>query len=123
MSCHLQIVTVLCLSFQFGFLFFFFAIAVTRTSNAVLNKSGESGDPRGNAFSFALQGMMWAGLPWRLRDKEFACQLRRHGFDPLVGNSLEKKIATHSSILAWIIPWADEPGGLQSMGSQRVEHD
>ena len=36
---------------------------------------------------------------------------------------LEKEIATHSSILAWEIPWTEEPGGLQSMGSQRVEHD
>ena len=36
---------------------------------------------------------------------------------------LEKGMATHSSILAWRIPWTDEPGGLQSMGSQRVGHD
>ena len=36
---------------------------------------------------------------------------------------LEKKMATHSSILAWEIPWAEEPGGLQSMGSQRVGHN
>ena len=35
---------------------------------------------------------------------------------------LEKGMATHSSVLAWRIPWAEEPGGLQSMGSQRVEH-
>ena len=34
--------------------------------------------------------------------------------------SLEKGMATHSSILAWRIPWTEEPGGLQSMGSQRV---
>ena len=33
---------------------------------------------------------------------------------------LEKGMATHSSILAWRIPWTEEPGGLQSMGSQRV---
>ena len=33
---------------------------------------------------------------------------------------LEKEMATHSSILAWRIPWTEEPGGLQSMGSQRV---
>ena len=32
-------------------------------------------------------------------------------------------MATHSSILAWRIPWTEEPGGLQSMGSQRVGHD
>ena len=36
---------------------------------------------------------------------------------------LEKGMATHSSILAWRIPWTEEPGGLQSMGSQRVRHD
>ena len=36
---------------------------------------------------------------------------------------LEKKKATHSSILAWKIPWMEKPGRLQSMGSQRVGHD
>ena len=36
---------------------------------------------------------------------------------------LEKEMATHSCILAWKIPWMEEPGRLQSMGSQRVEHD
>ena len=36
---------------------------------------------------------------------------------------LEKEMATHSSILAWAIPWTEEPGGLQSKGSQRVGHD
>ena len=39
------------------------------------------------------------------------------GKDPL-----EKEVATHSCILAWRIPWTEEPGGLQSMGSQRVGH-
>jgi len=36
---------------------------------------------------------------------------------------LEKEMATHSSILAWEIPWTEKPGGLQSVGSQRVRHD
>ena len=36
---------------------------------------------------------------------------------------LEKEISTHCSILAWKIPWMEEPGRLQSMGSQRVRHD
>ena len=36
---------------------------------------------------------------------------------------LEKEMATHSGILAWKIPWTEEPGGLQPMGSQRVSHD
>ena len=40
------------------------------------------------------------------------------GKDPL-----EKEMATHSSILAWKIPWTEEPGGLRSIGLQRVGHD
>ena len=36
---------------------------------------------------------------------------------------LEKEMASHSSILAWEIPWTEEPGGLQSMELQRVRHD
>ena len=48
-------------------------------------------------------------------------------FSDLIGASLvaqlEKEKATHSSILAWKISWTEEPGGLQSMGSQRVGHD
>ena len=38
-------------------------------------------------------------------------------------DSLEKEMAAHSSILAWRIPWTEEPGGLQSVGLQRVGHD
>ena len=38
-------------------------------------------------------------------------------------DTLEQEMATHSSILAWEIPWTEQPGGLQSMGSQRVQHD
>ena len=36
---------------------------------------------------------------------------------------LEEEMATHSSVLAWEIPWTEEPGGLQPMGSQRVSHN
>ena len=36
---------------------------------------------------------------------------------------LEKEMSTHSSILTWRIPWIEEPGGLQFMGSRRVRHD
>ena len=38
-------------------------------------------------------------------------------------DSLEKEMATHSSILSWRIPWMEKPGGLQSRESQRVGHD
>ena len=46
-------------------------------------------------------------------------QVRSLGWEDL----LEKEMATHSSIPAWRIRWTEEPGGLQSMGSQRVGHD
>ena len=36
---------------------------------------------------------------------------------------LEKEMSTHSTVLAWEMPWTEEPGGIQSMGSQRVGHD
>ena len=38
-------------------------------------------------------------------------------------DTLEKEMATYASVLAWRIPWTEKPGGLQSMGSQRVRHD
>ena len=46
-------------------------------------------------------------------------QVRSLGWE----DPLEKEMAAHSSTLAWRIPWREEPGGLQSMGSQRVGHD
>ena len=50
--------------------------------------------------------------------------MRETWIRPLGGEDpLEKEMATHSSILAWKTPWMEEPGGLQSMGSQRVGYD
>ena len=45
------------------------------------------------------------------------------GLIPGLGGSLEKEMATDARILTWEIPWTEEPGGLKSMGSQRVLHD
>jgi len=45
------------------------------------------------------------------------------GLTPGLGRSLEEEMATHSSILAWRIPWTEESGGLQSIGLQRVGHN
>ena len=42
---------------------------------------------------------------------------------PASGRSPEEEMATHCSILAWKIPWTEEPGGLQSTGLQRIRHD
>ena len=56
-------------------------------------------------------------LPARARDKT--------GRFPSLGpeDPLEEDMATHSSVLAWRLPWTEEPGGLQSVGSQRVKHN
>ena len=61
-----------------------------------------------------------------LTGKESACSAGDIGDLGLIPGSkdpLEKAMATYSSILAWRIPWTEEPGRLQSMGSQRVRHD
>ena len=49
--------------------------------------------------------------------------IRDVGSIPGSEDPLEEGMATHSSILAWEIPWTEESGGLQSVGSQRVRHD
>ena len=55
--------------------------------------------------------------------KEFACNIGDMVSIPGLGRSPGEAMATHSSILAWGIPRTEEPGGLQSMGLQRVGHD
>ena len=52
-----------------------------------------------------------------------AGDIRDMGLIPGSEDPLEKGMATHSSILAWRIPWTEEPGRLRSIGSQRVGHD
>ena len=52
-----------------------------------------------------------------------AGHIRDSGLIPGSGRFVEEKRATHSTILAWEIPWTEGPGRLQSMGSQRVGHD
>ena len=60
-------------------------------------------------------------LHWKMVNNLPAVQKPR--FNPLLGRSLEKEMATHTSILSWRIPWTEKPGGLQSTGSQRIGHD
>ena len=52
-----------------------------------------------------------------------AGDVRDAGLIPGSGRSMEKEMAAHSSTLAWRIPWTEEPGGLQSIESQRVRPD
>ena len=66
---------------------------------------------------------MWSSLVASLVTQASACNAGDLGLIPGLGNSLEKEVTTHSSTLAWKIPWMDEPGRLQSMGLQKVRHD
>ena len=66
--------------------------------------------------------MIFLGFPGDSNGKESACNVGDPCSIPGLENPLEKGMATHSSILAWRVPWTEEPGGLQSMGSQRVGH-
>ena len=70
---------------------------------------------------FLLKKNMYLGFPDGSDVKESACNAGELGSIP--GYSVEKGMATHSSILAWRIPWTEEPGGLQSTGSQRVRRN
>ena len=63
------------------------------------------------------------GFPGGSDGKESACNARDVGSIPVSGRSPGEGNGNHSSILAWGIPWTEEPGGLQSMGSQRVGHN
>ena len=63
------------------------------------------------------------GFPGGSEGKASACDAGDPGSIPGSEDPPEKEMATHSSILAWRIPWTEEPGGLQSTGSQRVRHD
>ena len=77
--------------------------------------------PCSSLGSIPSQGILSSlGLPggW-LRGTVQEAQFRSLSREDL----LENKMATHSSILAWEIPWTKEPGGLQFMGSQRIRHD
>ena len=63
------------------------------------------------------------GFPGGSYGKASVCNAGDPGSIPGSGRSLEKEIATHSTTLAWKIPWTEEPGRLQSVGSQRVGHN
>ena len=71
----------------------------------------------------APKSAFFYGFPGGSEDKAFACNAGDPGLIPGLGRPLEKEMATHSSLLAWRIPWTEEPGGLQSTGLQRVGHD
>ena len=71
----------------------------------------------------SISMVIYLGLPGGSDGKASAYNVGEPGSIPGSGNPLEKEMATHSSTLTWKITWTEEPGKLQSMGSQRVRHD
>ena len=99
-----------------------------RASSTVDTNSKTFWDWQGKSLSlhtavFLLDACLCKGLPWWLSSQESICNTGDTSSIPGLGRSSVKEMATHSSIFAWRIPWTEEPGGLQLMGSQRVGHD
>ena len=65
----------------------------------------------------------WHSNPDRATEGGKIMREKRTKICPIYIGKMEKAVAPHSSTLAWKIPWTEEPGGLQSMGSLRVGHD
>ena len=84
----------------------------------------EKGKRISNIFvSIVKETFLEKGFPGGTDGKESACNAADQVQSLGQEDSMEKETATHSSILAWRIPWTEEPGGLQSMGSQRVRNN
>ena len=92
------------------FISFSCLIALNKTSNTMLHISGKS-------------GVESVSCSWTYLQQGFGYQLSFHYCIVLHLLNSEKAMAPHSSTLAWRIPWTEDPGGLQSMGSQRVRQD
>ena len=89
----------------------------SRDPGSIPRSRRSAGEGRGYPLQYS-----WASLVVQLVKNPPAKQetwVRSLGWE----DPLDKGIAIHSSILAWIIPWTEEPGGLQSLGSQRVGND
>ena len=83
-----------------------------------------SGRSPGEGIGYPLQ-YSWASFVAQLVKNLPAVQETQESWVRFLGQKdpVEEEIAIHSRILAWKIPWTEEPGGLQSIGSQRVGHD
>ena len=67
--------------------------------------------------------VVYMGLPWWFSSKNPSGNAGDVGSIPGSGRSPGEEMATHSNVLAWRIPWTEEPGGLESTGLQRVGHN
>ena len=73
--------------------------------------------------AYVKQSSILPGFPGSSVGKKSTCSAGDPSLIPGWEDPLEEEMATHSSILAWKIPWTEEPRGLQPMGSKRVRHN
>ena len=108
--------------FSFGFFTQHNIFKVHSHCSIYLNKSSALEKKIGNYDWCQTLTSVW-GFPGGSYGKESACDVQDLGSIPGLLNSPGGGHDTHSSVLAWRIPWTEESGGLQSMGSQTVGHD
>ena len=97
-----------------------------RESEAEISRGSLRNSPSGKnslsiSFTYYLLTLTYFTGGWD--GKKSTCNAGDMSLIPGLEDPLEEEIITHSSILAWRIPWTEEPGGLQSMWLQRVRHD
>ena len=80
-------------------------------------------DPRPEGRGFVGRRVSIISFPGGSVVKNLSANAGDASSIPGLGRSPEEEMATHSSVLAWRIPWTEEPGGLQSVGLQIVRHD
>jgi len=98
-------------------------VAYCKLVTVTLVENIRSNSKRENAQNVCIQGRLKCPfLTYSPKELKFILQVLAQS-SPLQQDPLEKEMVTHSSTLAWRIPWREETGRLQSMGSQRIRHD
>ena len=106
---------------NWDFPFVYLVMHSTKNSLRIMNRIISLNDST-SVFYRAFYACPWASLVAQMVKRLYAMletRVQSLGWE----DPLEKEMATHSSTLAWKIPWTEEPGRLQSVGSQRVRHD
>ena len=106
---------------QFKFVHIY-RISQTLWSSVKFKSVGENGKTLSNQLR-RLNASLWVTAYSGSKVKNLPVMRETQGWSLVQEDPLEKEMATHSSILAWRTPWTEEPGGLQSMGSQSFRHN